>query len=76
MYIPEYFKNKDLEEVAYAKKPNLYKKPYLTKLKEGFTNGWSLVQGITIGLVSIWPILLILGILFFMRKKIKFKISK
>ena len=62
------------QEVAYAKTPNLYKKPYLTKLKEGFSNGWHLIQDITIGLVNIWPILLIIGFLFIMRKKIKLKI--
>lgn len=64
------------QEVAYVKSPTVYKKPYFTKLKEGFINGWDLVQDITIGLVSIWPILIIGGILFMMRKKIQLKIKK
>ncbi len=64
------------QEVAYVKSPTVYKKPYFTKLKEGFSNGWDLIQDITIGLVSIWPILLIGGFLFMIRKKIKLKIRK
>lgn len=59
------------QEVDYVKPPQVYRKPFFTKLKEGFVNGWVLIQQIFIGLVTIWPILLILALLFFMRKRIR-----
>ena len=59
------------QEVDYVKPPQVFRKPFFTKLKEGFVNGWVLIQQIIVGLVTIWPILLILALLYFFRKRIR-----
>jgi hypothetical protein len=64
------------QEVAYVKAPDVYKKPFFTKVAEGFVNGWGLIQNIVVGLISIWPIVLILVFLFLMRKRIKNSLKK
>jgi len=43
---------------------------FFTKVIDGFMNGWKLIQAICIGLVTIWPILLIALALFLGRKRI------
>ncbi len=58
------------QEVEYVSKPNVYKKPFITKVKEGFSNGWSLIVNIVIGLINIWPIILIFIIFLIFRRKI------
>ena len=59
------------QTVAFVESPNVYKKPFLAKLKTGFINGWNLIQSMIIGLVTIWPIILIIMLLFIFRKRIK-----
>jgi len=63
------------QEVEYVKEPSTYVKPYFEKIYNGLQNGWSIVTNLIIVLVNIWPILLILGLLFWKRKWIisKFK---
>ena len=58
------------QEVEYVKTPTVYKKSFLTKVKEGFLNGWALIQDLLIGLVTIWPLVLIITLLFIFRKRI------
>lgn len=60
------------QEVEYEAPPSAYNKSFLTQLKDGFLNGWALILDIALGLVSIWPILLILILLLVFRKRIKF----
>ena len=55
------------QEVPYVSPPNINKKPFLAKIKQGFSNGWDLVLNIIVGLVTIWPIILILIFLFLIR---------
>jgi hypothetical protein len=58
------------ETVHYTVKPNVYKKGFWTKTKEGFYNGGDIISTIVLGLVNIWPILFIaIGVLFYIRKK-------
>ncbi len=59
------------QEVAYVKAPAVYKKSFWTKLQQGFGNGWELIQDIALGLVNIWPLLLLFGLLIASRKSIK-----
>lgn len=59
------------QEVEYTKAPPTYKKSFFTKLKEGFSNGWDLILDIAVGIVNIWPIILIIVLIFLMRKRIK-----
>ncbi|MFK8105246.1 MAG: DUF4349 domain-containing protein [Saprospiraceae bacterium] len=59
------------QEVAYVKAPNVYKKSFWTKLQQGFGNGWELIQDIALGLVNIWPLLLVFGLLIASRRRIK-----
>ena len=59
------------QEVEYVAAPGVYKKSFFSKLKEGFLNGWELIQNLAIGLVTIWPIVLILILLFVGRNRIR-----
>ncbi len=59
------------QEVEYVKAPDIYKKSFLTKLKEGLSNGWDLVLDIIVGLVTIWPVILIIVLFILFRKKIR-----
>ena len=64
------------QEVTYVAKPTVYKKSFLTRVKEGATNGWELILSIVVGLVNIWPLILgLIGVLLFRRKIFNF-ISK
>ncbi len=60
------------ETVDYKEEPESYSKTFGSKTKEGLNFGWEIVEGIVLGLIHIWP-LLILGALlfFFIRKKIR-----
>lgn len=60
------------QEVEYVAPPNTHEKSFFTKLKDGFVNGWSLILDLAVGLVTIWPILLIVILLWVLRKRIGF----
>lgn len=47
---------------------------FWTRLKHSGSNGWQLIINIVLGLVTIWPLLLIGGLLFWGRKWIKRKV--
>lgn len=64
------------QEVEYVSKPNLYKKPFITKVKEGLSNGWSLILNILIGLINIWPIVLFFLLFIIFRRNIVKLIKK
>ncbi|PHN00696.1 DUF4349 domain-containing protein [Flavilitoribacter nigricans] len=59
------------QEVEYEAPPVAHGKSFFTKLKDGFLNGWDLILDLAVGLVSIWPILLILTLILVFRKRIK-----
>lgn len=58
------------QEVEYQA-PAGHEKSFFSKLKDGFLNGWTLILDIAVGLVTIWPILLILTLLLIFRKRIR-----
>ncbi len=51
------------ETVKYSQKPNTYEKSYVDDLSDGFNSGWSAIKEIFLGIVTLWPlwILLTLG---------------
>lgn len=58
------------ETVIYKKEPKNYTKTFLTKLKNGFSYGWKIIENMLIGLVHVWPLLLIgFGVLFFLKRR-------
>lgn len=61
------------QEVPYT--PDLgQQSSFWTRLKQSAGNGWQLILDIALGLVTIWPLLLIGGLLFWGRKWIKRKV--
>lgn len=42
---------------------------FFTKLKDAFATGWSWVAGLFLGLISIWPVWLLIGVLFMVLKR-------
>ncbi len=50
---------------------NKYKLNFFYDLKNGFVEGFYLIQKLAIGLVTIWPILIIGGIIFYLFRKRK-----
>lgn len=60
------------ETVAYKEEPNQYEKSFLSELKEGFASGWDILKVFFIGLVYIWPFIIIGIVVFiFIKKRIK-----
>jgi len=56
------------ETVEYKEEPENYSKTFLAKTKEGFSFGWDIVQGLILGIIHIWPLVL-LGLLVFLYLK-------
>lgn len=52
----------------------IYRKSYLTKIGEGFVNGWQMLSALFLGLINIWPLLLIFFLILWKRKAIWRKI--
>lgn len=57
------------ETVAYKEEPNSYTKTFLSKTKNGFSYGWKLVENIIIGIITIWPLIIIGFLVFFLIKR-------
>jgi len=60
------------ETVDYKETPDSYTRTFFSKTKEGFSFGWKLVQSIVLGIIYIWPLILIGVLLFFIIRR-KFK---
>lgn len=58
------------QEVEYQDQPEVVKDSYFNKIVRAGKRGGFIVSELFLGLISIWPILLILGILYWQRKKI------
>ncbi len=56
------------QHVRFQESPDVFEKPYFVEAKQGFLNGWSMLLGISLLLVNIWP-LFILGIVIFWKRK-------
>ena len=64
------------QEVEYIATPEVYKKTFLNKIKEGFLNGWDIVIGILLGLINIWPLVILFPFIFWKRHAIWRKIRR
>jgi len=58
------------QEVEYQDQPDVVKDSYFNKITRAGKRGGFIISELFLGLISIWPILLILGILYWQRKKI------
>lgn len=58
------------ETVNYKEEPTNYKRTFFSKMKEGFSFGWNLIEKVFLGVIYLWPILLIATfiILYFKRR--------
>ncbi len=55
------------QRVDYKEIPDTYEKPYMIKVKQGLSNGWTIVTTLTIFLINIWPIVIV-GLLVYWRR--------
>ncbi|CAA6823492.1 MAG: Unknown protein [uncultured Aureispira sp.] len=54
----------------------VYKKGFFSKAVDAFANGWNFILELLVGLITIWPILLIVSLVVLFRKKLKRMIGK
>ncbi len=64
------------ETVTYKEEPESYSRTFFSKTKEGFSFGWKLIENVVLGVIYIWPLILLGGFLFIVllkryKKKIK-----
>ena len=64
------------QSIEYRPEPNVFYESFLSKLGSGLKNGWELMQGLVIGLVSIWPLVLLFGLFLWKRRWIWGKIRR
>lgn len=58
------------ETVAFKDEPSSYTKSFWSKIKEGLVFGWGLIESILVGVIYLWPIVLLgLLIYFFARNR-------
>ncbi len=59
------------EAVTYTEKPESYTKSFWNKSKEGLLFGWHIVEALFLGLIHIWPIIILgaLLLLYFKNRK-------
>ena len=58
------------QEVEAQEQPIVYRDHFGKKALRGLRNGWELIQSILIGLITIWPIVILVGVLIWQRRKI------
>jgi len=65
------------ETVDYSEAPvKIYEKPYVKKLVEGLSNGWTFITTFVLVLANLWPLLLFIALLIWKRKWIAGKFRK
>jgi len=58
------------EKIPYKEQPDRYSTTFFSKIKSSFVNGWELIQELVIGLIAIWPLLIIFGLIIYFRSNI------
>ncbi len=58
------------QKVSYTPQPDVYEDSFLADLKDGFMNGWSIVTGLLLVLVNLWPLVILLVLFVVFRKKL------
>ncbi len=66
----------NLDMYQTIERPNIPKRSYFAKIKRGFENGWDLCLDMFLGLINIWPIVLLLILFFWKRSWIWSKIKR
>jgi len=64
------------QKVEFKSEPEIYEKPYVKKLVEGLSNGWSIITSFILFLSNIWPIVILTGLLIWKRKWLISKTKK
>jgi len=60
------------ETVDYKETPESYTRTFFSKMKEGFSFGWQLIESIVLGIIYIWPLILIgLGLFFIIKRRLR-----
>jgi len=57
------------ETVDYKETPDSYTRTFFSKTKEGFSFGWRLIENIVLGIIYIWPLILMGVLLFFIIRR-------
>ncbi len=58
------------QKIEYKPSPETYSNSFWNRLGRSFKNGLQFFEELTLGLISIWPLLLIFGLLFGFRKRL------
>jgi len=58
------------QKIVYKPTPGTYSNSFFNRVGRSFKNGLKFFEELTLGLISIWPLLLIFGLLFGFRKRI------
>ncbi|MBT29300.1 MAG: hypothetical protein CMO01_06525 [Thalassobius sp.] len=64
------------QKVSFTEEPNVYVKPYYEKVLDALENGWSFVTGFILFMLNMWPLLILLAVLYWKRKWLKMKLSR
>lgn len=56
------------EPVSYQEPPVLYEKSFIDKAVESLKDGWHIVVGFVLFLLNVWPLVLVIGFIFWKRK--------
>lgn len=64
------------QEIEQTEAAVVYEKGFLAKAKDGFVNGWNFILELLVGLINIWPVLLIVSLLIVFRKRLKRMLGK
>ncbi len=60
------------ETVEYKEEPTAYNKTFWSKIKEGISFGWSFLESLFIGIIHVWPLIIIGALAFlYIRKRRK-----
>lgn len=63
------------QKADFAYIPDSFEKPYITKAKAGFDNGWGIVTGFSLLLINLWPLILLLVLFLWKREAILQKLK-
>ena len=57
------------ETQAYREAPDAYRKTFGQKIARSLGNGWELIQDLLLGLISIWPLLLLIPLIIWLWRR-------
>ncbi len=56
------------QQLEYQREPEVFHESFFSRLWAGMKNGWELIVDIFVGLVNIWPLVLLGGLVFWKRR--------